>query len=401
MTRIRKQKRSKASSDKIRGDALELLRSPDLLSRIVKDTQDAFDIHGEIELIQILYLAISSRRLSDPISVIVQGEPGSGKTFVIDGVCQFVPPSELWAASHVSPRALYYDQEGVSHKVLNCKERSRNTGPEAQEHTSAIRQLISDKRITNRTVSAERSGEVQTVEGPICYLESTTLEESKIFDEDLSRCLLLKTTAGPEHRRGVLHAIAKRDQNGHDGRESRRDEIIAKHRLIQDDLLSTRPVIIPFHSQLADSFPVSTSATTRLFERLSFSLRASAYLHQHQRERGINGEIVAAADDYRIVKPIVDRCLADALSRTLKGAAAKVFAGVREAGQITRAALYAKLGTGRKTVSGNSRTQFHKAVESLLSQGALIEPVKGRGSKAGVLRCYELPSLTLTQSGAV
>jgi len=371
--------------------ARELLMRPTLLKEVVADIQTAFSIHGEDLLIEMLYLAMSSRGLSDPISIIVQGPSGSGKTYLIDSVCRFLPPKDLWTATHMRAKALYYDPTGVKHKVINGKERTRLTGAEVQESTSAIRQLISDKEIVNRSVSSDREGVAQRVEGPVCYLESTTLDDDDIFDEDLSRCLLMRTTSDPEHRRGVIQTIGSRFDPKRPAAADQK-EIISMHQLIQRKLLKPRKVVIPFHVELAESFPVSGDNMTRLFERLLFTVAAITHLHQHQRKND-NGAVVSTLDDYRKAKPIIDRCMSDATSRSLKGAQRSVYNAVREAGEVKRSDVVKAVAPPGKFRKGHQATAAKQAINALIEQCALVEISKGRGSRSGILRCYELPNL--------
>lgn len=366
--------------------ARDYLTRPQLLPRIVEDLQHAFSISGENELLCALYLAISSRKLDDPVSLIVRGPSGSGKSFVIDRVCELVPPDDLLVATHLSPKALYYGEQSVAHKVLNGKERSRMTGPETEERTAAIRQLLSDKRIINRTVR-EGQGVIQVVEGPVAYVESTTRGTSDIFDEDLTRCLLLETSDDPEHRRRVLTTIGGRFAPDTD-LSGVREKLVAQHRVIQGHLLQAHPVRIPFHERLADGFPVTAPSAPRLFERLLFTVATSAHLHQFQRQRDTGGGLLATMDDYRVARSIVNRSLLDSLTRNLNRSERTIMEIIRRLGPISRSDL-AKAASTLEI----GRTHAYERLDGLLDRGIIVEVHPARGSRPGVVAVFQLPDL--------
>src|ERR1019366_5776682 len=71
-------------------EALALLRSPDLLTRIVCDLA-ACGLIGEETNKLAGYLAATSRKLDAPLAILVQSSTAAGKSSLMDAVLAFVP----------------------------------------------------------------------------------------------------------------------------------------------------------------------------------------------------------------------------------------------------------------------------------------------------------------------
>src|SRR5436309_9633890 len=90
-----------------RDAALALLRDPQLLDRILADFQRA-GVVGEEANKLVGYLAALSRKLPEPLAVIVQSGSAAGKSALMDAVLAFVPPEERVQYSAVTGQALFY-----------------------------------------------------------------------------------------------------------------------------------------------------------------------------------------------------------------------------------------------------------------------------------------------------
>ena len=74
--------------------ALRLLRDPNLLDRIVAD----FDVVGETTNKLVGYLAAVSRKLDQPLAIIIQSSSAAGKTSLMEadlGLCAARRPGEV------------------------------------------------------------------------------------------------------------------------------------------------------------------------------------------------------------------------------------------------------------------------------------------------------------------
>ena len=69
---------------------MELLQSPDLFDRIASDLA-ALGYVGEELNKQLLYIAASSRKMADPISVVILSQSASGKSLLVESVRRLMP----------------------------------------------------------------------------------------------------------------------------------------------------------------------------------------------------------------------------------------------------------------------------------------------------------------------
>lgn len=95
---------------------LELLRDPSLFDRIARDLASLGYVGEELNK-QLLYLCASSRKLDDPISVLILSQSASGKSFLVDCVKRLMPGEDVVAVTSLSDQALNYIDD-LSHKFL-------------------------------------------------------------------------------------------------------------------------------------------------------------------------------------------------------------------------------------------------------------------------------------------
>ena len=95
--------------------ALRFLRDPHLLDRIVAD----FQVVGETTNKLVGYLAAVSRKLDQPLAVILQSSSAAGKTALMEAVLSFVPPEDQVKYSAMTGQALFYmGESNLKHKIL-------------------------------------------------------------------------------------------------------------------------------------------------------------------------------------------------------------------------------------------------------------------------------------------
>jgi DNA primase len=87
-------------------DALALLKSPDLLDRIVTDFS-AIGIVGEATNKLVGYLAAVSRKLDRPLAVVIQSSSAAGKSSLMDAVLAFMPEEERIKYSAMTGQSLF------------------------------------------------------------------------------------------------------------------------------------------------------------------------------------------------------------------------------------------------------------------------------------------------------
>src|SRR5262249_11471287 len=184
-----------------RAAALELLKAPDLVERILADLE-ACGIVGEKVNKLVAYLAASSRKLDGPLAVVVQSSSAAGKSSLMDAVLALMPLEERIKYSAVTGQSLFYmGSANLRHKILAIVEEEG-----AARASYALKLLQSEGELTIASTGKEAStGRLITqeyhVEGPVTIFLTTTA--IKIDDELLNRCLVLTVNEDREQTKAI------------------------------------------------------------------------------------------------------------------------------------------------------------------------------------------------------
>ena len=259
-----------------KAEALALLRDPKLLDRIVAD----FNIVGEPVNKLVGYLAAISRKLDEPLAIVIQSTSAAGKSTVMDAVLAFVPPEDVVQFSALTGQALYYLADGeLRHKVLSIVEEEG-----AAKASYALKLLQSEGHLTIASTGKEaNTGRLMTqtyrVEGPVMLFLTTT--SVQVDEELLNRCLILSVNEDREQTRAIHQA--QRQKHTLHGLLSKQDRqtTLQVHRNAQRLL---RPLLVANPYAEALTFLDDKTRTRRDHQKYLTLIRAVALLHQHQRE---------------------------------------------------------------------------------------------------------------------
>jgi len=262
-----------------RSAALALLKSPDLLDRILIDF-DACGIVGEATNKLTGYLAAVSRKLDRPLAVVIQSSSAAGKSSLMDAVLAFMPEEERIKYSAMTGQSLFYMGEtNLKNKILAIVEEEG-----ASKASYALKLLQSEGELTIASTGKDpATGNLITqqyrVEGPVMIFLTTTAIE--IDEELMNRCLVLSVDEGREQTRAI-HKLqrARRTLQGLIARQER-ESLIALHRNAQR-LLRPLYVVNPYADAL--TFLSDKTRTRRDHEKYLTLIDTIALLHQHQRE---------------------------------------------------------------------------------------------------------------------
>jgi DNA primase len=292
--------------------ALELLCSPDLLERILEDFRRC-GVVGEETNKLVAYLAAVSRKLPEPLAVVIQSSSAAGKTSLMEAVLSMMPEEERVKYSAMTGQSLFYMGESdLKHKILAIVEEEG-----AERASYALKLLQSEGELTIASTGKDpTSGRLVTheyrVEGPVTIFLTTTAIE--IDEELLNRCIVLSVDEDRAQTRAI-HRLQREAQTleGLLARE-RRESVLALHKNAQR-LLRSLPVVNPFACQL--TFLDVKTRTRRDHLKYLTLIRAVALLYQHQRE------VKRAAADGRLVDYIEvtleDVALANRLAHEVLG----------------------------------------------------------------------------------
>ena len=258
--------------------ALALLKSPDLLDRILMDFE-ACGLIGERVNKLTGYLAAVSRKLAAPLAVLVQSSSAAGKSSLMDAVLAFMPEEERIKYSAMTGQSLFYMGEtNLKHKILAIVEEEG-----ASRASYALKLLQSEGELTIASTGKDpATGNLVTqeyrVEGPVMIFLTTTAIE--IDEELLNRCLVLSVDEGREQTQAIhQRQRAKRTLDGLLARQER-EHLLTLHRNAQR-LLRPLAVVNPYAAQL--TFLDEKTRSRRDHEKYLTLIDAIALLHQHQR----------------------------------------------------------------------------------------------------------------------
>ncbi|HCX4471679.1 TPA: toprim domain-containing protein [Escherichia coli] len=295
--------------------ALELLRSPDLASRIAADMA-ACGVVGESTNLTAAYLAAVSRKLDRPLAVLIQSSSAAGKSSLMDAVLNLIPPEERLQYSAMTGQSLFYlGETNLQHKILAIAEEEG-----VRQAAYALKLLQSDGELTiASTGKDDASGNLvtkqYTVKGPVMLMLTTTAID--VDEELLNRCLVLTVNESREQTEAI-HA-AQRYAQTLEGllASNEKSYITALHQNAQR-LLRPLNVVNPFASQL--TFMSDKTRTRRDHMKYLTLIQAIALLHQYQREiKRVEhrGQVVEYIEVTREDIALANRLAHEILGRTL------------------------------------------------------------------------------------
>jgi hypothetical protein len=255
---------------------------------------------------EVIFLAMTSRLLTKPVSLVIKGASATGKSYVLKVTLAAFPSSAYYALTGMSEKALFYSQEQLSHRSLVIYEAAALSN----DFTAyGLRSLLSEGHLRYEYTDFEHGRTTTLIEkeGPTNLLVTTT--RLALERELETRLISLNVPEDPKHQRAVLMAIASEDKVEVDWSD---------FHALQDYLAASRPACtIPFARELARLVP---TAAPRMNRDLSSSLgliRSHALLHGASRERTDEGAIVADLEDYAAVAPRLQRPLSEGLEQTV------------------------------------------------------------------------------------
>jgi DNA primase catalytic core len=258
--------------------ALALLTDPRLLDRIVADVARC-GLVGEATNSLVGYLAAVSRKLDEPLAVLIQSASAAGKTALMEAILALVPPEERVTYSAVTGQALFYlGETDLAHKLLAIAE---DEGVARAGY--ALKLLQSEGVLTIASTGKDpTTGRLTThtyrVQGPVMLLLTTTAPE--LDDELRNRCLVLTVDEERAQTRAIHRQQRERETLA--GRLAHRDRtrVLKVH---QDAQRLLRPLLVVNPYARALTFRDDRTRTRRDHLKYLTLIRALALLHQYQR----------------------------------------------------------------------------------------------------------------------
>lgn len=267
-------------SDSDKAAALAFLNNPDIFTEILADFE-TLGYTGEEMNKLLCYLAAVSRKIDDPLSVMIQSRSAAGKSFLQDTVLSMIPETDFIKYTRLTDQALFYkDGNSLAHKILAVEELDGMNGA-----IYSIRAIQSSKKITiaytgKDATTGKLSTCENTVEGPLSVFITTT--QTDIDGETASRFVFLSID---ESREMTERILAKQRQN------YTKAGIVAKIEASQvrqkhqnaSRLLKPLKVINPYADLL--TFTSHSLRARRDHVKYQNLILAITFLHQYQREQ--------------------------------------------------------------------------------------------------------------------
>ena len=366
--------------------AKQFLKNPNIVGELESDFKN-LGIVGELALALAIYMVGTSRKLPQPAGAVVQSASSAGKSYVTNTVTGLMPDEDLFAATDITDQALYYLPKGfLKNKLVSLAERKHadyERDAAAANSTLALREMLSEGELTKVvTLHGDNGPEtvIITQEGPIAYLETTTMDQ--IFDEDATRLMSLVADETSGQTEAIIDYLGRKAA-GKTVSPEEQEAIRQKHQAAQR-LLKPYRVKIPFAEQL--KIPTDKLVARRAFTQLLIMISAVALLRQFKKKK-YDGYIVATLQDYeiayglmaailrRVLAPMSDgaRRLFDVIHSTLCGTESGRDKASMSSTKFDRA-------DGVKW-SGLSLTAVRQRLDSLCEAGLIEQITGGKGVK--------------------
>jgi DNA primase catalytic core len=296
-------------------EVLEFLKDSSLFNRILEDFE-TIGFTGEEANKLMGYISATSRKLDEPLSILIQSRSAAGKSALQDAVMMLIPPEDHARYTRLTGQALFYKEENsLAHKLLAIEEEHG-----ARDASYSIRNIQSSKYLSIAATGKDPlTGKLRTeeyrVKGPVALMITTT--EVELDYETSNRFITLSIDESREMTERILKK--QREQETLEGliKKAETERIIRRHHNAQR-LLRPLQVINPYASYL--SYPSDSLRARRDHKKYLGLIKAIAFLHQYQREiktigygNDVTQFIEVIFDDIekanRLANEVLGRCL--------------------------------------------------------------------------------------------
>ena len=369
----------------------ELAEAPDLTDRVVRQVQ-AIGVVNERELVVLTYIAATSRVLKHPVNLLAKGASSSGKSFTTTRTLELIGSDFVNYLTSSSALSLVYDERPLANTVLVIYEANQIQADENSVQAMLLRSLISEGRIIHQTTVEDlnsptgRRVECIVREGPIALVMTTTGE---LHAENETRMLSWHVGEGHAQTSAIMGSLADHAAGAVDAPA----DLSAWHDLQRWIAFGPSEVVVPFARQVTDKIPPLMIRFRRDVGALLTFVKASALLHQAQRQVDAAGRVVATVADYALAYPIFAKVLAQSSGkgitdnvRAVVGLVAQRAAATNSStGRFTHAASAGPAsevtlsGEQIGTATGIGKSAACRAVNKAIELGFLINNETRRG----------------------
>lgn len=274
---------------------MDFLLRPDLFSQIVAEANRF--IVGETATIKTLHLCAAGRLVKNhqvaSYNLMVNSESGAGKDFVTTHTLKALPKTQYFSRTRISPTVFNYwhanDKEWTwDGKVLYLEDISSGV-----LNADAFKVMSSNKSHTT-IVKDQRAIELEVRGKPVIIVTTASGTPTK---EMTRRFPIINLDESVDQTKAIIKRHAEAEETGLP---------LEPNDDITDALSWLRRVYVkvPFAKKITDFFPDQILIRTH-FPRFLDLIKASAALHQYQRESDEHGRVIAEPADYDIARDIL------------------------------------------------------------------------------------------------
>jgi hypothetical protein len=285
----------------------QLMEDRDILSKFAEAIAAA-GVVGETKSAKLLYLALTSRFFSRPISVVLKGPSSAGKSYTTERVLKFFPEEAYYSLTAMSDRALAYSDEPLEHRFIVIFEAA---GLESDFATYLLRSLLSEGCVRYETVEKTSEGmRPRLIErkGPTGCLLTTTA--AMLHPENETRMLSVNVSDSRQQTRVILDRLAQEAEFAID-----LEPWIALQTWLSG---ANHRVTIPYARELAALVPEIAVRLRRDFHHVLTLIRAHAVLHQATRDTDDKSRVTASLDDYAAAYDLIADIIAEGVEATVR-----------------------------------------------------------------------------------
>ena len=260
--------------------AIEELKSSQLIKNTLNMLQST-GIQGEEKNSMILFISMTSRKTSDPLSVLCLAKSGMGKSYLMEKISECIPKEDTQEHTQFSGNSFYYyRREEIKGKVFLIEDLDG-----AQSVMFPIRELQTKKRISKTVTLKDKNGHLRTitliVEGPVSVIACTTRE--KIYEDNANRALMIHLDGSKEQDERVME-YQKRLRAGII--DTQKEKEIQEKLCDMQRVLEPLKIINPYAPLIF--LPKETFKPRRTLILLLSFMDALAFYNQYQRKKNAN-----------------------------------------------------------------------------------------------------------------
>jgi hypothetical protein len=259
-------------------EALEFLKDHSLFNRILEDFE-TIGLTGEEANKITAYLAATSRKLDEPLSILIQSRSAAGKSTLQDAVISLMPTEDYVKYTRLTDQALFYKEEdSLVHKLLAIEEEHGARGA-----SYSIRNIQSSNYLSIAATGKDpATGKLRTeeyrVRGPVSLMLTTT--EVELDYETSNRFVTLTIDESREMTARILAKQRERETMEGFRKKIEAGRVMIRHQNAQR-LLRPLGVVNPYARYL--TYPAESLRARRDQKKYLGLIRAIAFLLQYQR----------------------------------------------------------------------------------------------------------------------